>query len=204
MKVHIPDVWLFKNYTPSKHNVLTFYLGKYALKTTWNARLLRVLCQKMLHMESQTLVLGPLVPGCDLPCLSFHLLVCPASWGILLTHHTCMDLLAHPFKSILTPCKQPLSPTLWILGCIYQQGDMPLRGQTHPGKGSTQALEWAGTFVLGIQGSRLPQVWSRNEYGFQMGTSLSLHGEGLVGREMEQRSQGRGLRGRRLKGGVPS
>lgn len=69
---------------------------------------------------------------------------------------------------------------------------MPLRGQIHPGKGSTLTLEWAGPFVLGIQGSRLPQVWSRRVYGFQMGTSLSLHGEGLAGREMEERSQGRG------------
>lgn len=114
MKVHIPDVWLVKSYTPSKHNVLTSYLDKYALRTTCSARLLRVLFQKVLHMESQTLALGPWAPGRDLPCFFSHLLVCLESWGTLLTHRTCMDLPAHPFKSVLTPCK---NHSCLLFGC---------------------------------------------------------------------------------------
>lgn len=51
MKLQIPDVGLFKSYTPSKHNVLTSYLDKYALKTTWSPRCVRLVLENAARGE---------------------------------------------------------------------------------------------------------------------------------------------------------
>lgn len=50
----------------------------------------------------------------DVPCFFFHLLVCLESWGTLLTHRTCVDLPAHPFNSVLTPCN---NHSCLLFGC---------------------------------------------------------------------------------------
>lgn len=145
------------------------------------------------------LVPGSFIPGPDFPWFSFHLLVCPASWGTLLTHHTSVDLAAHPSSPSLVPANNH-SCLLFGYRSAYTS-KMTCLWEDRPGRGPHRSLSGLYHLFWEFRDTGCPEYSPEESMGFRWAhllTSMGGLGWKRVGEEIPrqgtpwQEAQGRG------------